>query len=95
MVRIVERYFDRDFHRYKSDEKEMESLMQGRSSTFCSISTYFHQESCPRSWLSQRSTACRDGCSGFSVESLSNNMPCDMLANGAGFNVRILHLGRG
>ena len=47
MVRIVERYFDRDFLRYESDEKEMESLKQGRSSTFCSISTDFHQESCP------------------------------------------------
>ena len=37
------------------------------------------------------------GCSGISSESLSINMPCDMLATGAGFNVnvRILHSGTG
>ena len=31
--RIVERCFDGDFLRDNSDEKEMESLMQGRKST--------------------------------------------------------------
>ena len=56
-MRIVERSFDCDFLRDNSDEKEMESLMQGRSRTFCSSGAMFM----------------RNGISGISFASLSTN----------------------